>query len=152
MSTGWQRREVGHTRDAGWQIGVSKTVDRSVEDVWSFVTSPEGVAIWLGEGVTLLPERGAGYETTSGVRGETRSFHELDRIRLTWQPPGWAHDTTLQLAVRSAGEGRTMLRVHQERLADATEREQQRRHWQGVINALISALIHTGRPSQRPPA
>lgn len=140
MSAGWRRSEVGRTRDAGWQIGVSKTVDHPVEAVWTFITSPAGVAIWLGEGVTVVPERGAGYETTAGVRGETRSFRKLDRIRLTWQPPDWTHDTTLQLAVTSAGEGRATLRVHQERLADATEREQQRRHWQAVVNALIEAL------------
>jgi len=131
---------VGQTRDAGWQIGVSKTVDHSVADVWSFVTSPEGIAIWLGEGVTVLSERGAGYETADGVRGETRSYRELDRVRLTWRPPGWTHDTTLQLAVTSAGAGRAMLRVHQERLADAAERERQREHWQGVVNALVAAL------------
>jgi uncharacterized protein YndB with AHSA1/START domain len=98
------------------------------------------VAIWLGEGVTVLSEPGAGYETTAGVRGETRSFRELDRLRLTWQPPDWPHDTTLQLTVTSAGEGRARLGVHQERLADAAEREQQRRHWQGVITALVEAL------------
>ncbi|GAA3752710.1 uncharacterized protein YndB with AHSA1/START domain [Spinactinospora alkalitolerans] len=140
MSDGWKRREVGRTRDAGWQIGVSKTVDRPVDEVWAFITSPAGVAIWLGEGVTVLSEQGAGYETTTGVRGETRSFRELDRVRLTWQPPDWSHDTTLQLAVRSAGAGRAMLVVHQERLADASERERQRRHWRGVITALVAAL------------
>jgi uncharacterized protein YndB with AHSA1/START domain len=131
---------VGHTKDAGWQIGVSKTVDHPVADVWDLITSPAGIAIWLGEGVTVLSERGAGYETSGGVRGETRSFHELDRVRLTWRPPGWTHDTTVQLAVRAAGAGRAMLRIHQERLADATEREQQRRHWQGVLNRLVAAL------------
>jgi uncharacterized protein YndB with AHSA1/START domain len=124
---------------------VSKTIDRPVEAVWTFITSPAGIAIWLGEGVTVLPERGAGYETTAGVHGETRSLRELDRIRLTWQPPDWTHDTTLQLAVRSAGAGRAMLVVHQERLADAAEREQQRRHWQGVITALVEALTEAGR-------
>jgi uncharacterized protein YndB with AHSA1/START domain len=143
VSAGRRRSQVGRTRDAGWQIGVSKTIDRPVEEVWTFITSPAGVAIWLGEGVTVLPERGAGYQTTAGVHGETRSFRELDRVRLTWQPPGWTHDTTLQLAVTSAGEGRATLRVHQERLADATEREQQRRHWQAVINALAEALTKT---------
>lgn len=131
---------VGRTRDAGWQIGVSKTINRPVGEVWDFVTSPEGIAIWLGDGVTVLSDRGAGYETTTGVRGETRSFRELDRVRLTWQPPDWTHDTTLQLTVSSAGDGRARLVVHQERLADATEREQQRRHWQGVVNALVDAL------------
>lgn len=48
--------------------------------------------------------------------------------------------TTLQLTVRAAGEGRTTLAVHQERLADAGEREHQRRHWQGVLTALVAAL------------
>jgi uncharacterized protein YndB with AHSA1/START domain len=140
VTGGWRRSEVGRTRDAGWQVGVSKTIDQPVADVWTFITSPAGIAIWLGEGVTVRPERGADYETAAGVRGETRSFHELDRIRLTWQPPDWAHDTTLQLVVTSAGEGRARLTVHQERLAGAAEREQQRRHWQGVVNAIAAAL------------
>ena len=135
--------EVGHTLGAGWQIGVSKTVDRPVQEVWDFITSPAGVAIWLGEGVTLVTEPGVGYETAGGIRGETRSFHELDRIRLTWRPRDWSHDTTLQLAVRATGHGRAMLRVHQERLADAAEREHQRRHWQGVITALVAAIART---------
>jgi uncharacterized protein YndB with AHSA1/START domain len=134
------RREVGHTRDAGWEIGVSKTIHRPVGEVWAFITSPPGLAIWLGEGVCVLSERGAGYETTAGVQGEMRSFRELDRVRLTWQPKDWPHDTTLQLAVRSAGEGRAILVVHQERLADKAEREQQRRHWQAVLTAIVKAL------------
>jgi uncharacterized protein YndB with AHSA1/START domain len=140
MSAGMRRSEVGHTRDAGWQIGVSKTIGRPVDAVWGFITSPAGIAIWLGEGVTVPAEPGAGYETTDGVHGETRSFRERDRVRLTWRPPGWTHDTTLQLTVTSAGEGRARLTVHQERLADAAEREMQRRHWQGVVNALAAAM------------
>jgi uncharacterized protein YndB with AHSA1/START domain len=140
VSAGPRRREVGHTRDAGWEIGVSKTIHRPVDEVWDFITSPAGIAVWLGEGVTLLSEQGVDYETTTGVQGETRSFRDLDRVRLTWQPPDWSHDTTLQLAVRSAGAGRTTLVVHQERLVDASERERQRRHWQGVIAALADAL------------
>lgn len=109
MSRADKTREVRHTRDAGWEIGVSKTIDRPVDEVWAFITSPTGVAIWLGEGVTVLSEQGAGYETTTGVRGETRSFRKLDRVRLTWQPRDWTHDRTLQLAVWSAGAGRAML-------------------------------------------
>jgi uncharacterized protein YndB with AHSA1/START domain len=135
---------TGRTRDAGWQIGVSKTVDHSVDDLWSFLVSAEGTAIWLGEGVTVRPEPGSPYETTAGVRGETRSFSgappERRRVRLTWQPPDWSHDTTIQLSVTEAANGRARLGVHQERLADAGEREQQRKHWQNVINALLTAI------------
>jgi len=53
---------------------VSKTVDRPFEAVWTFTTSPAGVAIRPVEGVTVLSKRGAGDETMAEVRGETRSF------------------------------------------------------------------------------
>jgi uncharacterized protein YndB with AHSA1/START domain len=132
--------EVGRTRDAGWQIGVSRTLDHPVEDVWNFLTSAEGTAIWLGEGVTVSPEPGEGYETSAGVHGETRSFTRHRRIRLTWQPADWRHDTTLQLSVTPAANGRARLGVHQERLADAAERDRQRTHWQAVVNAIAGAM------------
>lgn len=133
-------REVGHTKDVGWEIGVSRTIDQPIDRVWAFLTSPAGLSIWLGEGASPLPEPGADYLTTSGVRGQLRSRHELDRIRLTWQPPDCTHDTTLQLAVRDAGNGRTMVRIHQERLADSDERERQRSHWREVLTTLTEAL------------
>jgi uncharacterized protein YndB with AHSA1/START domain len=135
-----KRAEVGRTRDAGWQIGVSKTLDHSVEDVWAFLTSPAGTAIWLGPDVTVSPEPGVGYETADGVHGETRSFTRHRRIRLTWQPSDWPHDTTLQLSVTPAGDDRARLGVHQERLVDAAERDRQRTHWQAVINAVVEAM------------
>ena len=135
--------EVGRTRDAGWQIGVSKTVNHPVEAVWDLITSPAGLAIWLGEDVTLHPEPGTGYRTRAGVEGEIRSVRDHDRLRLTWQPPDWTHDTILQLTVTAVSAGRARLGVHQERLTDAAEREQQRRHWQGVVDGLVRALDQT---------
>jgi uncharacterized protein YndB with AHSA1/START domain len=140
--TEWAGRPapVGHTQDAGWQIGVSKTLDAPIEQVWDFLTSPEGMALWLGHGVTVLEEPGQPYQTQGGTHGEVRSVHSRDRIRLTWRPPGWDHDSTVQVAVRPAGPGRTMLRFHQERLTSALEREQQRTHWRTVLASVTTAL------------
>ncbi|HEY9375073.1 SRPBCC domain-containing protein [Streptomyces sp.] len=118
---------TGLTRDAGWEIGVSKTFPLPLAAVWDFVVSPEGVALWLGSGASLPTEKGEPYETADGVAGELRSYRPGDRVRLTYGP------TTLQVAVSAAGEGRTVLRFHQERMADAAERERQRAHWQGVM-------------------
>ena len=143
MSDGPEQPEagqVGRTKDAGWQIGVSKTIDRPVDEVWDFVTSPAGVAIWLGEGVTLLNEKGTAYETKDGTRGELRSYRDLTRVRLTWQPADWPHETTIQLAVTATGKSKARLVVHQERLANADEREHQRKHWQGVITELAAKI------------
>ncbi|MEI2731831.1 MAG: SRPBCC domain-containing protein [Dermatophilaceae bacterium] len=133
-------RPVGHTRDVGWQVGASRTVDHPIDQVWGFLRSPRGASLWLAKGVHIPPERGAQIDAPDGSVGETRSYRPLDRIRLTWQPPDWDHESTIQVALRSAGSSRTSIRFHQERLADASEREQQREHWKGVLAALAAAL------------
>jgi uncharacterized protein YndB with AHSA1/START domain len=130
---------TGQTQDVGFVIGVSRTLPHPVRAVWDLLTSPAGLAIWLGTDVELAPRRGAAYRTAEGTVGEVRSFHELDRIRLTWQPPDWSHSTTVQVRMRTAGS-RTTLRFHQEWLADAQERERQRAHWSAVLDAVATAL------------
>lgn len=132
---------TGQTKDAGWEIGVSKTLAARVDHLWELLTSPEGLTLWLGTLDQLPTEAGQAYETAEGTVGEIRSYHERYRIRLTWRPKGWDHDTTLQLTVSQAADpANTRLGIHQERLADGDERERQREHWQAVVAALEAAL------------
>jgi uncharacterized protein YndB with AHSA1/START domain len=133
-------RGTGHTRDAGWEIGVSRTVPYPMEEVWDFLTSSAGSAVWLGAGVERLDEPGAAYETETGTAGQVRSLRPRDRVRLTWQPVDWDHDSTVQFTVTPVAGARTRVVFHQERLADAAERERQRGHWQGVMDSLVAAL------------
>jgi uncharacterized protein YndB with AHSA1/START domain len=128
-------RPVGKTQDAGWEVGVSRTVNMPLEAVWELLVSPEVQALWLGAG-ELPTEPGASYETEEGTVGEVRSFHPQNRIRLTWQPPDWSHESTVQVAVSATGPESTVLRFHQERLADADERERQRAHWAGILDEI----------------
>lgn len=133
---------TGQTKDVGWNIGVSKTVPHPVAEVWDLLTSPEGIEIWLGAGVGSIGERGSSYETTDGTRGSVRSHHPHDRMRLTWRPASWNHDTTVQVTVVGQ-DGRTRIGLHQEWLSDADERERQRSHWQSVMTRLVAALAQT---------
>lgn len=131
--------EVGRTKDAGFQIGVSKTLPYPAEQVWEFLTDDDGVALWLGAGAELSPDKGAAYRTDEGAEGEVRSYRPLDRVRVTYRPAEWDHDTTVQVAIRAAG-AKTMLRFHQEWLADAEERGRQREHWRAVMAAVEEGL------------
>lgn len=133
---------VGLTRGAGFEIGVSRTIDAPPDRVWRSLTDPDGVATWLGSGVRIpAPEtaKGTAYRTADGTRGEFRSVHPGSRLRLTWLPPEWDHESTVQVTV-SARAGRTVIRFHQERLADPDERERQRQHWQAVMDAIVDRL------------
>lgn len=132
---------VGKTMDAGWQIGVSITVRRNVVDVWDYLVSTEGLETWLGSGVGLHGGKGETYETKDGTHGELRSYRPLDRIRLTWQPKDWDHETTVQIALDDKGD-RTGIAFHQERLADADERRRQREHWRAVSEQVHHDLSH----------
>lgn len=126
---------VGKTKDVGWEIGVSRSMPCTAEEAWEALTSEQGLAIWLGEGARLPDEKGVPYETADGTTGELRSLRPLDRLRLTWQPHDWSHDSTVQVVVRE-GPTSTSVRFHQERLASQAEREAQREHWRGVLDRL----------------
>ncbi|PSJ30754.1 activator of Hsp90 ATPase 1 family protein [Streptosporangium nondiastaticum] len=126
---------TGLTKGAGWQMGVSRTLSHPAPVVRDFISSPEGLALWLGAGAALTPERGAPYRTAAGVTGEVRGYHPGRKIRVTHGA------TTLQIALAPAADGaRAMLRFHQEHLADAEEREQQRAHWQHILDRIAAAL------------
>jgi uncharacterized protein YndB with AHSA1/START domain len=133
-------QEIGETRDVGFEIGVSRTVRFPRRVVWDFLAGPRGSAVWLGPGAVLGTQRGSRYRTADGTTGGVRSFRELDRIRLTWRPAGWDHDTTVQVTVSGPATGATVLRFHQERLADGAERERQRAHWKAVMDRVVAAL------------
>jgi uncharacterized protein YndB with AHSA1/START domain len=135
-------RPVGLTRDAGWEIGVSRTLPYAHEAVWNYLISAARLGLWLGDGARLGAP-GEEYATADGTTGELRSLRPMDRIRLTWLPRGWSRQSTVQVSVSPAGtrqEPKTILRFHQERLASAEEREGQRAHWTAVMDDVASAL------------
>lgn len=136
---------TGLTQDAGWEIGVSRTLPHPPAAVWEFIASPEGVALWLGPGAELTAEKGAAYRTADGITGEVRSYRPGDRVRVTYG------STTVQVAVSAAASGsgagsssgageKAVLRFHQERLANAGEREARREHWRAVMDAIAAEL------------
>lgn len=128
---------TGLTKDVGWELGVRRTADASLEATWDFLIG-EGLAIWLGD--TVLPsESHAPYQTADGIRGELRARIDGQRVRLTWQPSDWEHDSTLQVTVLPAASG-TTIAIHQERLAGPDERTAMLDHWTGVLERLVERL------------
>ncbi|MFD1714777.1 SRPBCC domain-containing protein [Amnibacterium flavum] len=129
---------TGRTRDAGWELGVRRTIPVPSDVVWAFLVG-DGVTVWLGE--TALPERiGQSYRTSHAVTGELRGWTAGRRVRLTWRPAHWEHDSTFQVTVIPAATGSTIA-LHHERLADQGERDHMLVHWRAVLEALIDRLV-----------
>lgn len=129
--------KTGLSNDAGWEVGVRKTVDAPVQKVWAFLLGA-GLPLWLGN--TKLPlEKGAAYATDDDISGTVLSYTEGLRVRLSWQPGEWNHDSTLQLTVRAAETG-TTIAFHQERLTGREERKIMLGHWKDVVQELDDAI------------
>jgi uncharacterized protein YndB with AHSA1/START domain len=132
---------TGKTKDAGWEVGVRRTVAAPVETVWDFLLG-EGLPLWLGN-VTLTLEKGAEYATDDDISGRILSYTPGLRIRLSWQPGEWDHDSTLQLTVRATDAG-TTIGFHQEQLSGREERKIMLGHWKEVVEQLDDAIA--GKP------
>lgn len=127
---------TGRTKDAGWQLGVRRTAPVPLDVAWEFLLG-DGLPRWLG--ATALGEPGSRYVTDDGTTGEVRSRTDRRRVRLTWRPADWDHDSTLQVTVIEAAAG-TTIAFHQERLANEAERERLLPHWTATVEALVRDL------------
>ncbi|CAL9522786.1 hypothetical protein SUDANB121_03889 [Nocardiopsis dassonvillei] len=132
-------RTVGLTRDAGYQVGVSRTLPLPASAVWGFMAGPEGLALWLGPGAEVDLRRGGAHRTADGVVGEVRGYREGERLRATRRSPDGA-ESTVQFTVSARGD-RTVLTFHEERLNGPEERAARRGHWKAVMAAVEAALL-----------
>ncbi|MHA2407983.1 MAG: SRPBCC family protein, partial [Candidatus Ranarchaeia archaeon] len=130
------RRVKGQTKEVGFQIGVQKTIPFKKEAVWDLLLSSEGLQVWLGPPLHFTPEEGHTYSTKDGLIGKVRVLKPNDHMRLTYQPEDWEEPSTLQITVTSKKLGRTAVRIHHEKLADAESRQKMNEHWKDVLTNL----------------
>lgn len=151
------RRVTGETADGGFQVGVSRTLGASREVLWEAITAPDGLAAWLGDGIEMRFEEGAGYaagadsapgeeeveqvrRATPAPHGEVRVVVPEDRVRLTWQPGGWPRPSTLQVRLSESRSGKTTVTIHHEHLPDLEAREAMRARWKGALSAIAERV------------
>jgi uncharacterized protein YndB with AHSA1/START domain len=129
---------TGSKKDAGWEVGVRETIDVPLPVVWQYLVSA-GIPVWLGKG-EFRGVKGFKYSMADGVRGEVQAYAEGSKIRLSWRPDDWPHDTVLILSVKAVEAGTTIAIRHQE-LADRDERRMMLGHWKNVVGDLARALV-----------
>jgi uncharacterized protein YndB with AHSA1/START domain len=129
------RRETGSTADAGFQVGVQKTVNLSLADTWKLVTSPEGMREWLGIDGPLPAEVGKSIDAPDGGRYELRSLTPEVRIRLRHHEAD-GDESTIQLTLTEKPTG-TTIGFHHDDLPDAEARETKRGHWRNAADKIL---------------
>lgn len=131
---------VGLTKDAGWQIGVRKTLPVALEDAWNLLVSEEGLSLWLGDLPGFGPAEGAEYELSDGTRGKITAFKQISHLRLTWHPPGWSRPSIIQVRVIPSGKKKTVFSFHQEHMPSQGAREERRAFFKDAVACLAEKI------------
>ncbi len=132
------KRVLGQTNDAGFQLGIQKTLPIDRASAWKLLCSTKGVALWLGKIKAMKWEEGFTYATAAETHGELRVIKPQERLRLTWQPKEMKKPATLQVTLTPSGPDKTALRFHLEKLPSADWRTQMKKHWDGVLQDLLA--------------
>ncbi|MBW5448948.1 SRPBCC domain-containing protein [Cohnella sp. CFH 77786] len=136
-------KPVGLTKDAGFQIGVRRTLPVTQEQAWSYLISPEGLKSWLGDLPRLDLAVKRSYQTADGSTGEIRAAKPLQQLRLTWQPKDWDKPSTVQIRLIPGKEGRTTVSFHQEHLDGPQTRAQMKIRWEEVLDKMTEHFQKT---------
>ncbi len=62
-------KQIGKTKDVGFQFGIRKTYPLSSDKMWNFLFSENGLKLWLGQLQTVL-ELKKDFKTEKVIRGE----------------------------------------------------------------------------------
>lgn len=131
-------KEVGLTKDVGYQFGKRKTFDLPLNDAWEFMFSNKGLSIWLGtlpgELELLQP-----FQTKEGIVGKLRLMKPFSHIRMAWAKQEWDNTSTLQVRLIKAKFGTTIC-FHQEKLQDKAQRVEMKAYWDNVMEKIAQAL------------
>lgn len=134
------RSVVGETADAGFQVGVRRTVAVAADVAWRYLVEGAGRDAWLGPTTSFTCAVGSRFHCDDGTTGDIRSVAPGRRLRLTWRPPAWERPSTLQLTVVPKGE-RCVLAIHHERLPDPATRAAMKERWTAFAEGLRDALV-----------
>ncbi|MGG4456225.1 SRPBCC family protein [Brevibacillus porteri] len=130
------RKIVGQTAATGFQVGVRRTMPITPEQAWAFLTSSDGMKLWIGHVSNLTFSEGETFTSSEGISGQFRVVKPFWQFRLKWSMKDWEKPSTLQIRLLSDKPDRTTISFHQENLDHENTREQMKLHWEEVLNEI----------------
>ncbi len=132
-------KEVGKTKDSGYQAGVRKTFDISHHDLWNFMFSEKGLHIWLGKISPDKLEINQPHSLANKNSFTITTFVPQSHLRMKWKKANWTNESILQLRFISNNKNST-ISFHQEKLQDNNQRNEIIAHWKNILLELEQVL------------
>ena len=132
------KRIEGRSVKGTYGTVASKTLPLSQAQAWKYLSSPEGLALWLNPFAPFPWKKGAGYEVDGGVFGEVRTVKAPQRLRLSWREEQWPKASVVQLNVVPRPGEKCMVVVQHEGLPTELVKNKLRARWKKALQDLAS--------------
>tara|TARA_B110001454_G_C12723308_1_gene436521 strand:+ start:62756 stop:63406 length:651 start_codon:yes stop_codon:yes gene_type:complete len=134
------RRREGENEKGEYTVTVTKTLPVDQKTLWKFITSIEGLAVWLKPMDEFKIVKGATFEVIGGIFGEVRTVKSPIQFRLRWEDSDWVKKTVVQVYVHPRPKNKSMFGLTHEGLANPRIKEKQRSYWKNAVEQLALAV------------
>jgi uncharacterized protein YndB with AHSA1/START domain len=128
------RKIEGQNKNGEYATVATKTLNVDSKKVWKFLTSPEGLALWLKPLSPLKIQLKAQYETEGGAFGEIRTMKAGQRIRMSWQDSDGEKQTIVQFMVHHRKKDNCMVIIQHEKLQNGRVKNRMLAQWKQALN------------------
>ncbi|MCJ2531305.1 MAG: SRPBCC domain-containing protein [Candidatus Thermoplasmatota archaeon] len=115
-------REVGQRGDE-FVATVQRTIRAFPEPAYAAPTEPDHLSRWFAQDARADVRIGGRYENKDGDRGKFLRLDPPGRIKYTWENPGRAPGTMVEIWIDSKDEARSLIRLEHSRLKNREELE-----------------------------
>ncbi len=126
-------------KNLGFQYSIRKTFPVSVDVLWEFILSEQGILVWLGTMDITDFELNKSFKTQEGIEGKVTTFKPDCHFRMSWKPPHWDKPSIIELRITN-NKGRAAMVIHQTRFFEFEKREEMKIYWSNVIERMIVEL------------
>ena len=132
------RKVEGRNAKGRWSLTATKSLHRSSKDMWRYLTSEEGQAVWLKPLDPLSIEPKVAFETSDGFFGEIRTIAKARRIRVSWSDPEWDRPSYVTLMIVHRPGAKCLLAFMHGEIPDSRTRDQLRVRWRDVLEEVAA--------------
>jgi uncharacterized protein YndB with AHSA1/START domain len=126
-------------RPKGYSICSTKTVAALPSRTFKALTSSAELSKWFGPGASIDASEGGAIADKDGVRGTVKKVKPDKAIVFTWDTPGLAAGSLVEILVQPKGE-KTGLVVNHTRVATAEDADAVRASWAKALDRLKGYL------------
>jgi uncharacterized protein YndB with AHSA1/START domain len=125
-------------KQSGWRIKVRRYLPISRETAWHFLTSPQGIAVWLGEEADIEFKDGAVYQLANGTCGKIAQCVPYSHLMIVHTAVDGTPTAQIQVHLQSRGD-HTLCSFHEHHIPDETARDERGQFYLRVLDAIERA-------------